>query len=145
MAAPGRDGEKARETYSAMKLVTPAEPGTVAALRRRAAEFAKRSGADEQMVGDVALAVSEAVTNVVKYAYGATGGNVELSTAANKGWLEIRVRDQGEGFVPGPSEGLGLGLTLIADLCTDLAISQESTGTEVRMRWALPPQGEAEA
>lgn len=144
-AAPGKNGEKARETYSAVKLVTPAEPNTVAAMRRRAAEFAQENGAGQQMVADVALAVSEAVTNVVKYAYGAKGGTVELAASANKGWLEIRVRDQGEGFVPGPSEGLGLGLTLIADLCTDLAISQESTGTEVRMRWALPSQGEGEA
>lgn len=137
-AATGKDGEHARASYSAVKLVTPAEPATVAALRHRAAGFARENGAGESMAADVALAVSEAVTNVVKYAYGASGGTVELSASAERGWLEIRVRDEGEGFVPGPNSGLGLGLTLIAGLCTDLAISQESTGTEVRMRWALP-------
>lgn len=136
-AATGMDGESARASYTAVKLVTPAEPETVRTLRHRAADFARENGADARTVADVALAVSEAVTNVVKYAYGPTGGMVELEASANKGWLEILVRDQGEGFVPGPSAGLGLGLSLIADLCTDLAISQESTGTELRMRWAL--------
>jgi serine/threonine-protein kinase RsbW len=131
-----RDGIRA--TYSAVKLVTAAEPGTVTALRHRAADFAIEQGAPQELVADVALAVSEAVTNVVKYAYGPGGGPVELAAAADRGWLEIRIRDQGGGFVPGPSEGLGLGLGLIADLCTDLAIAQESTGTEVRMRWVLP-------
>jgi anti-sigma regulatory factor (Ser/Thr protein kinase) len=135
---PGIGGEPSRATYSAVKLVTPAEPETVTALRHRAVDFAREHGADEQLLADVALAVSEAVTNVVKYAYGPEGGTVELSASADKGWLEISVSDQGEGFVPGPSPGLGLGLTLIADLCTDLAISQESTGTDVRMRWMLP-------
>jgi serine/threonine-protein kinase RsbW len=143
-AAPGKDGERAPASYSAVKLVTPAEPLTVRALRHRAADFARENGAGEQMAADVALAVSEAVTNVVKYAYGERGGTVELTASAEKGWLEIRVRDEGEGFVPGPNAGLGLGLSLIADLCTDLAISQESTGTEVRMRWALPAPGDAD-
>jgi serine/threonine-protein kinase RsbW len=137
-AAMGKDGEQARESYSAVKLVTLAEPQTVTSLRHRAAHFAAENGAAKQMVADVALAVSEAVTNVVKYAYGVAGGPVELTASSDRGWLEIRVRDEGEGFVPGANAGLGLGLTLIAELCTDLAICQESTGTELRMRWALP-------
>lgn len=140
MTKAGREnGEKARAGYSAVKMVRPAQPTTVTALRHRASGFATKNGADAQLAADVALAVSEAVTNVVKYAYGDRGeGMVELIASADESWLEIRVRDDGEGFSAGPSEGLGLGLTLIADICTDLAISQQSTGTEVRMRWALP-------
>ncbi|HEU4599341.1 MAG TPA: ATP-binding protein [Solirubrobacterales bacterium] len=136
--APRKSRERARATYSAVKLVSPAEPATVSALRHRAAAFARENGADPELTADVALAVSEAITNVVKYAYGPEGGTVEFDADADKGWLEIRVRDQGNGFSSGNSPGLGLGLTLIADLCADLAIVQESTGTEVRMRWALP-------
>lgn len=138
MTEARRRREQVRATYSAVKLVRPAEPATVTALRRRAADFAADQGAPEEMVAEVALAVSEAVTNVVKYAYAGGEGQVELLAAAEKGWLEIRVRDQGEGFAAGRSEGLGLGLSLIADHCTDLSIAQETTGTEVRMRWALP-------
>jgi serine/threonine-protein kinase RsbW len=136
--APRKSRERGRATYSAVKLVSPARPAAVPALRRRAIAFVTENGAGEELAADVALAVSEAITNVVKYAYGPEGGTVEFDAAADKGWLEIRVRDQGSGFSRGNSPGLGLGLTLIADLCTDLAIVQESTGTEVRMRWALP-------
>jgi anti-sigma regulatory factor (Ser/Thr protein kinase) len=91
------------------------------------------------VVADVALAVSEAVTNAIKYAKVADAeGVVELSAAAEGNWIEVRVRDRGEGFGKGSSDGLGLGLAIIARLCSDLKIVQEGDGTEVRMRFPLP-------
>lgn len=134
-------GVQGRATYSAVKLVRPSEPATVTALRHRAAAFAAEQGARPELVGDVALAVSEAVTNVVKYAYAGRGeGNVQLSASAESGWLELLISDHGEGFGAGSSDdlGLGLGLAIIARLCDDLKIVQEGAGTEVKMRFALP-------
>ena len=125
-------------TYSAVKLIRPSEPATVTALRHRAAVFAAEQGADAHLISDVALAVSEAVTNVVKYAYGPGGeGNVAFGASSEDGWLELRVADGGDGFREGASDGLGLGLQIIAHLCGDLTIVQED-GTEVIMRFALP-------
>ncbi|MGN6662936.1 MAG: ATP-binding protein [Solirubrobacterales bacterium] len=117
----------------------PAEPASVTALRHRAAAFATAQGAEPDVVADVALAVSEAVTNAVKYAYD-TGveGTVELAASVRKPWLEIRIRDSGTRFGRGSEDGLGLGLTIIARLCADMKIVQEGTGTEVRMRFPLP-------
>lgn len=132
-----KESDGSAATYSTVKLVTPAEPATITALRHHAAEFAAEQGAPDGLLADVALAVSEAVNNVVRYAYGPSGGTVELAASVERDWLEVCVRNSGEGFSPGPSEGLGLGLTLIGDLCTNLAISQESSGVEVRMRWEL--------
>jgi serine/threonine-protein kinase RsbW len=121
-----------------MNLKLPAEPASVPTLRHRASQFAAKQGVGEDVVADVALAVSEAVTNAIKYANVADGeGVVELSAATGKGWLEVRVRDRGEGFGKGSSDGLGLGLSIIARLCDDLKIIQEGTGTEVRMRFPL--------
>jgi serine/threonine-protein kinase RsbW len=119
--------------------VVPAEPASVPELRHRAARFAVEQGVDEAVVDDVALAVSEAVTNAVKYA-GVTGaeGVVELAGAQREGWLEVTVRDRGEGFGGGSTDGLGLGLSIIARLCAELTIVQEGDGTEVRMRFPLP-------
>lgn len=131
------ESDRSPATYSAVELVTPADPSTITALRHRAADFATEQGVADGLVADIALAVSEAVTNVVRYAYGPSGGTVELAASTDPEWLEICVRNSGDGFSPGPSEGLGLGLTLIADLCSNLAIAQESTGIEVKMRWAL--------
>lgn len=108
------------------------------ALRHRAVAFAREHGARPEVVADVALAVSEAVTNAVKYAYDAeVAGTVELSASVRKPWLEIRIRDAGTGFGRGSNDGLGLGLSIIARLCADMKIVQEGDGTEVRMRFPL--------
>lgn len=116
----------------------PAEPRSVPELRRRAARFAAEQGLSEDLVADVALAVSEAVTNAVKYANARGGkGVVELSASRGKSWLEVRVRDRGEVFGKGSADGLGLGLTIIARLSAELKIVQEGDGTEVRMRFRL--------
>ncbi len=121
-----------------MDLTLPAEPASVPELRHRAAEFATAQGAEQEVVDDVALAVSEAVTNAVKYANAADAdGVVELAGAQRDGWLEVTVRDRGEGFGKGSTDGLGLGLSIIARLCSELTIVQEGDGTEVRMRFPL--------
>jgi serine/threonine-protein kinase RsbW len=122
-----------------LNLTLPAEPASVPTFRHRATQFAAEHGVGQDVMADVALAVSEAVTNAVKYAHvpGAKG-EVELSAATTDGWLELKVRDRGEGFGKGSSDGLGLGLAIIARLCADLKIVQEGNGTEVRMRFPLP-------
>jgi serine/threonine-protein kinase RsbW len=119
-------------------LTLPAEPASVPTLRHRASQFAAEQGLGQDVVADVALAVSEAVTNAVKYAkVSGAEGVVELSGATRGDWLEMRVRDRGEGFGKGSTDGLGLGLSIIARLCADLKIVQEGDGTEVLMRFPL--------
>lgn len=121
-----------------LALTMPAEPASVPVLRHRAAQFAAKQGVDAPVVDDVALAVSEAVTNAVKYANAADAdGVVELAGVQRDGWLEVTVRDRGEGFGKGSTDGLGLGLSIIARLCSELTIVQEGDGTEVRMRFPL--------
>jgi anti-sigma regulatory factor (Ser/Thr protein kinase) len=121
-----------------MKLVLPAEPASVPKLRRRASEFAAAQGLGEEVVADVTLVISEAVTNAVKYADPSGGeGVVELWAARRREWLEVLVRDRGVSFGRGSVDGLGLGLTIIARLAAELKIVQEGEGTEVRMRFPV--------
>lgn len=130
---------ESKATLGGFELTRPAEPETVTAFRHRAAAFAAEQGADPDLVNDVALAVSEAVTNAVKYANEPQGtGGVALSASAEEGWLTLRVGDRGTGFGTGSSDGLGLGLAIIARLCDDLKIVQEGAGTQVMMRFVLP-------
>lgn len=137
--APPRDAAGGCRGEQRLNLTLPAEPASVPAFRHRASQFAVEQGMGRDVVADVALAVSEAVTNAVKYAKVADAeGVVELSGTADGDWLEVRVRDRGEGFGKGSSDGLGLGLAIIARLCADLKIVQEGDGTEVRMRFPLP-------
>lgn len=108
------------------------------ALRHKAAAFAEEQGAGAALVADVNLAVSEAVTNAVKYASEAGRSNsVGLAAEANADWLEFRITDEGENFGKGSPDGLGLGLAIIARLCDELKIVQEGAGTTVLMRFAL--------
>lgn len=121
-----------------MKLVLPAEPASVPELRHRVSRFASEHGLGAELVADVALAVSEAVTNAVKYAQTSGAKSVvELCAARRDDWLEVTVRDRGEAFGAGSVDGLGLGLSIIARLAGDLRIVQEGDGTEVRMRFPL--------
>lgn len=130
--------QEAKTTIGGFELSRLAEPGTVTAFRHRAAAFAAEQGADADLVSDVVLAVSEATTNAVKYAYDADeAGTVDLSAAAEDGWLTLRISDRGTGFRSGRSGGLGLGLAIIARLCDDLRIVQEGAGTQVVMRFLL--------
>lgn len=48
----------------------PALPRSVAAARTAVTAWLRRCGTDERLVGDVALALSDACTNVVVHAYG---------------------------------------------------------------------------
>jgi serine/threonine-protein kinase RsbW len=134
--SPAPGGAKA--TLGGFELTRPAAPETVTVFRHHAAAFAAEQGAGLELVNDVVLAVSEAASNAVKYAYGSDrAGSIMLSASAEDGWLTLRVSDQGEGFGEGPSDGLGLGLTIIAGLCDHLKIQQEESGTQVLMRFVL--------
>jgi serine/threonine-protein kinase RsbW len=126
-------------TLTEFELTRAAEPETVTVFRHRAATFAAEQGADPDLTADIALAVSEATTNAIKYAYGPDGeGDVEMSAAAQDGRLTLLILDRGKGFEHGPSDGLGLGLTIIARLCHELKIVQEGSGTQVLMHFFLP-------
>jgi len=129
---------EARATLGGFEISRRAEPETVTAFRHRAAAFAAEVGADADRVSDVVLAVSEATTNAVKYAYDdEEEGTVNLSATVEDRWLTLRIADHGTGFRSGPSGGLGLGLAIIARLCDDLRIVQEGLGTQVVMRFVL--------
>lgn len=147
MGATDKRGSKALSgdgPSRSLKASEPAEPNAIPLLRRRAGEFAATHGAGPDLVDKVQLAVSEAVTNVVKYAYEPAdrNGRVELTATASGRWVEIRVADTGCGFRPGESDGLGIGLTLVAQMSGDLEIAQSPQGTTVTMRFPLASDAE---
>jgi len=55
-------------------------------------------GVNESALGDLLLAVDEAVTNVVIYGYAETDGIVELDMKADGDAVVIRIRDQAASF-----------------------------------------------
>lgn len=119
----------------------PAAPESVAAARAAVREFAAAQGVDDVVLTDVALAVSEAVTNAVLHAFvGREPGKVRVSVAAGPDELTVVVTDNGIGMRPRTdSPGLGLGLPTIGRLAAlvDLRVP-EGGGTEISMTFVTP-------
>jgi serine/threonine-protein kinase RsbW/stage II sporulation protein AB (anti-sigma F factor) len=97
-------------------------------------------GATDEAVSDIALAISEAATNAVIHAYPAgkaTNGTASLRGNVADDWLEPAVTDRGSGFRPGPSDGFGLGLKVMAEVSDSMRVEQREEGTTVVLRFAL--------
>ena len=117
-----------------------AVPESVTMLRHLVIAFAAANGLDGRRLGDVGLAVSEAVGNVVAHAYEAgEAGAVHLAADVEEDSLEIVVADDGHGIRTGHSNGgLGVGLSMIAQLCSDFAVRERRpAGTEIWMRFVF--------
>ena len=140
MNAPSADGGHAAVSVVSLKVCHPGRPDIVPSFRHAAVDFAAAHGADADLCHDVALAVSEAVTNAVKHADAHEDETISMNASVADDWLEIRVLDRGTGFGNQASDGLGLGLSIIARLSAHLTISQEGLGTELIMRFPLPRQ-----
>jgi len=119
----------------------PAEADQVAGLRNAVLRFADANGATKAAQDDIALAVSEACTNVVMHAYvsAAAPGSLTVEASHLNGEFVVAVRDEGRGMLPRPdSPGLGLGLSIIGRLSQRLEIGENgASGTEVRMAFAV--------
>ena len=116
-----------------------ATPGSIAVVRNQVATLARECGLDARGVGDVKLAVSEAVTNAVVHGYRNGPGRIHVSAEVVAGELVIGVRDDGDGMRPRTdSPGLGLGLPVIASVARRLEIVEDGPGTELRIVFGCP-------
>jgi serine/threonine-protein kinase RsbW len=124
---------------ASLELNGEATPKLIPTFRHRARDFAVAHGATKKVVEAIALAVTEAVTNVVKHAYepGAGDRAVWLKGSVAGDLLEITVSDRGLGFRESAHPGLGVGLSIIADASAALDIDQSANGTALRMRFPL--------
>ena len=124
----------ARETASTADAVGP--------LRRWIEGVCDDAGATRQQCSDVALAVSEALSNVVMHAYVDRDGPgpMRIRAAPSDHGLLVEVEDDGVGIRPRlDSPGGGMGLALIASLATELEFAHGPTGAGalVKMAFAL--------
>ena len=117
-----------------LELRLQASPAAVPGVRRAVVDFAELHGVGRGP--DIALAVSEAVTNAVLHAYrDGASGEVRIVACAEPDSLVVVVRDYGCGMTPHPdSPGLGLGLSVIGHLTTEMNIERPDTGGGMRLR-----------
>ncbi len=115
----------------------PAVPASIAEARAEVSRFATAAGADPAALGAVALAVSEAVTNVVLHAYldESKPGQVRVTAENGNATIHVVVADHGRGMLARPnSPGLGVGLPIIGLMTESCDVrSDAARGTELRM------------
>jgi serine/threonine-protein kinase RsbW len=142
-----RSADRPTRRGRALKVLSaPAVAEEVGRLRRSVSRAAVDAGATESERADIALAVSEALTNVVRHAYTerAEPGPMWVGTAAQQGSFVVEVRDEGSGMRPRlDSEGAGLGLAMMSALAVELTLGagDAGRGTRVMMRFALAGAG----
>ncbi len=127
-----------------MRHVYSATPRSVGQARRDVSEFARASGGDAEAVGMIALAVTEACANVAVHAYrdSEAPGEMVVLASVHDGELNVSVVDRGSGLAPRfDSPGIGMGLPLMSQLSDRFEVQTcEGAGTEISMRFALPPR-----
>jgi anti-sigma regulatory factor (Ser/Thr protein kinase) len=126
-----------QSTYAAV-------PDAVPLARSALTGFAADVGASQELLDDVRLAVSEALTNAVVHAYRGTGepGTIGVTAALAVDELWIIISDSGCGLRPRKdSPGLGLGMALMMQVSGDIdVIDRSDGGTQVTLRFALEPE-----
>jgi serine/threonine-protein kinase RsbW len=130
-------------TQAHLELVLPAVPDSIPAIRRAVGDAAAELQADAAAVDSVKLAVTEAVTNVVRHAYGAEGGEIHVAVEPGRCTLVVSVVDDGGGLVFGPSQETegGYGMRLMRTLTRSCDVSSSVDGTSVRMVFSLSGDG----
>jgi serine/threonine-protein kinase RsbW len=118
-----------------------ARSDAIARARRAAVAFAREHAVPADQLDDIALAVSEATTNVVMHAYRdrEDPGTFTLGLDLEGGSLLIDVRDDGVGMRPREdSPGMGFGLPIIANVADAYAlVPTDDGGTWLSMRFDL--------
>jgi anti-sigma regulatory factor (Ser/Thr protein kinase) len=127
------NGERGASKTS-LHLSLAAEPESVGKARHAVADFAREHGADGD---DVALAVSEGVSNCVIHAFrGREKGHIDIRAIADAAMVVVSISDDGVGVTPNPdSPGLGLGLALIGSLASAVELNRDGHGTTLVMRF----------
>ena len=120
----------------------PALAVNVGPMRSGVVAFAAAHGAGSEAQADIALAVSEGLTNAVLHAFTTQAvGTMSLLARVATGVLHVSIADDGSGMIARTdSPGLGLGLTVIASITSqlELGLGPAGKGTEMRLTFDVP-------
>jgi serine/threonine-protein kinase RsbW len=128
----------------AIRLRIPAKPEYITLCRLTLSGLAELREIGVDTLADLKLALTEAVSNSVRHAYGPDGsGHVDVTYELQLDRLGIEVVDDGEGFDPDEapsfdggelSEG-GLGIAIIRAIADELEIESQPGRRGSRLRF----------
>jgi serine/threonine-protein kinase RsbW len=125
-------------------LTIPAKAEYITLVRLALSGLSQLRPLDEETLGDLKLAVTEACSNSVRHAYrNGREGAVQVVYELHPDRLVVEVCDDGEGFTPG-DQGLsadgslnegGLGIAIIRELADELEFGPGASGKGSRLRF----------
>lgn len=128
----------------AVRLTIPAKPEYITLVRLALTGLAGLRPLNDETLGDLKLAVTEAASNSVRHAYGNGNGDgtVEVVYELEQDRLIVEVIDNGQGFVheqpPGDRDELdegGLGIAIIQALADEFEVGARPGGSGSRLRF----------
>ena len=119
-----------------MVLALPAEPESLAGLRRRLGRFLNGAGASNGEAFEITLSVCEAAGNAIEHAYGPVDASFHVEVSADDGEVAASVRDEGA-WRARRGEHRGRGLKIMDGLMDHVDVAHTDGGTVVTMRRQL--------
>ena len=137
-------GIESAEGVRVVRLRIPAKPEYIALARLALTGLAQTRELDSETIGDLKLALTEAVSNSVRHAYGTPGeGQVDVRYELRGDRISVEVLDDGAGFDPHEaptfdgdelSEG-GLGIAIIRTIADGVEIDSRPGVRGSRLRF----------
>jgi serine/threonine-protein kinase RsbW len=127
----------------AIHLRIPAKAEYITLCRLALTGLAQLRDIGEDTMADLKLALTEAVSNSVRHAYGDRDGHVDITYELRPDRLDIQVVDDGNGFDPDEapaiegeelSEG-GLGIAIIRTIADEFEIDSKLGARGSRLRF----------
>jgi PAS domain S-box-containing protein len=119
-----------------VRFTLPAEPESLAGLRRRLGRFLHAAGADDEETYEITLTICEAAGNAIEHAYGPGDATFDVEASLDADQLVATVSDRGN-WRDRRGAHRGRGLNIIEGLMDDVEVSTEADGTVVRMKRRL--------
>ena len=126
-----------------VRLSIPAKAEYITLARLALSGLSRLRPVDEETLGDLKLAVTEACTNSVRHGYSNGEGTVDVVYELQPDRLVVEVADDGPGFDAAgdrPSEDNlaegGLGIAIIKAVSDEFESGERATGRGSRLRFA---------
>ena len=128
----------------AVHLRIPAKAEFITLCRLALSGLAQLRAIPDDTMADLKLALTEAVSNSVRHAYGEDGkGHVDVSYELRPDCIVIQVVDDGEGFDPDEAPSLdgqelsegGLGIAIIRSVADELELESSLGARGSRLRF----------
>ncbi|HZI90568.1 MAG TPA: SpoIIE family protein phosphatase [Thermoleophilaceae bacterium] len=118
----------------ALRLVLPADPGSLRGMRIRLGRWLETLGATASESQDIQLASHEACCNSMEHGYDFGDQTLQLEASQRDGGVAIVVRDEGRWREPtGVNRGRGRGIDLMRELMGEVEVTRNEEGTRVEM------------